>query len=91
VGANKKTKSEWIKEQEPAILISSVLVSMFWACFSGLFLFGIGCICMNFVQAFGLGIATFAIVALASLKVAGRKIRRAVEEKAKTMKFRDAE
>ena len=87
--ASKQTKDEWIEEQKGGLLLACILVSMFLMGLFGLFAFGVGCIFLDFRQAFGCGITASVLTFLISGKIVGRNMKRELYKKAETMQFRD--
>ena len=84
-----QTKDEWIEEHKGGLLIACILVSIFLMGLFGLFAFGVGCIFLNFLQAFGCGITASVVTFFISVRIVGRKMKRELYKKAEAMQFRD--
>lgn len=83
-----KTKDEWIKEQKGGLLVITLLVSMLLMVLVGLFTFGVGCIFLNFLQAFGCGIVASVLAFFVSGRFVGRQMKRELEKQAQKLQFR---
>lgn len=84
-----QTKDEWIEDQKGGLLLAAILVSIFLMGLMGLFTFGVGCIFLSFLQAFGCGIVASVLTFFVSGKLVGRQMKRELEKRAEKMQFRE--
>ena len=83
-----QTKDEWMKQQQSSVVLAAIFVSGFLMGLVGLFAFGVGCIFLNFLQAFGCGIVASTLTLILSAKRVGRQMRRELEKQADNLQFR---